>query len=391
LIERNSAWILGSLSIVCFIAACITMWSSMKERDKWQQVDARISASDIVNYRRWNTTYYRFQAEFTYIARGRRLYVPFSFPESSSNLAEIEAQRNFVHRLRAHRVFYNPADPADMLFELNHTRFFILPLSLTIGAIGFGVALLADALRWSAYFCPSCGTGATETHRFCTHCGLAIPARKGKMLGDSVVDKLRQRWYQPSRLDHAPKRWGRTVGLALAGTSVILACIATGQTVAHVWHLLEWRTATANAAATRVAHSHDGEGRLVYKAIGTFRHEFEGRQYTAQGESVFFSRDFPWVRAEQGKFAPRTEHKVRVHPTDPSRVVFGNLGLALLSGDNADLLEWSGICLAAGGLCIGLWRPAVACPNCKYRVRRHYAHCPYCGCNAPLRAASQSA
>lgn len=369
------AWIAGVLALTSFLAALVSMGVLYRERRRWEAVDARLTTTSVVSYQRWGRTWYRVQAEYTYLARGQRYFVPYSFPRVSTDRESIDADRRRLDGQRVHRVFYHPDDPNDMLLDLGAGRFLALPLALALVAVCLGAALLITYLRDNQELCGVCGAGARRVHRFCRRCGVPLPARKGRLDPESGLLQWWLEWTAPKPHTKPVRDWGRRVAWVWFAASAVFLSYAARQAVSRCWFLAAWKSGTAVVTSSRVVFTHDGEARLVFQVEASLRRG----SYAGTVKSDFFSRDYAWIRRQQRSYTPGSTVRVWFDPNDETQVRFGAGPPALLSDGLPGALLCGVGSAASGALCWFLWRPPVFCSRCRFRISRHDAFCGFCG------------
>jgi hypothetical protein len=183
IVPRKAAWVIGALALALLLGGLIGMWRAYASRAQWTADEARIRYSEIIGFGDETNPRYRIQVEFMYTAGNLRYVVPHSLPMTYPNR---DAAQSDLLRYRpgsTHRIFYNNANPYEIVLDTGPaTEFYVIPLLLIAAGAILGGGLVLKYFKTSRYSCVACGAGVHKQHAFCFHCGRRVAKRKGKLM-----------------------------------------------------------------------------------------------------------------------------------------------------------------------------------------------------------------
>lgn len=150
-----------------------------RELQNWQPVVARVIAIDAAKFTKKGED--RFRGEITVRYSVNDIYhrVPYSLPVT--HLTE-ESARSELSRFppgTSMRVFYNPANPDDMLQDLSDSpRFFLFPGIFTAAGLLLGGYSLWSLRKLGTCLCPGCAASVELWDKFCYACDYKLPRQK---------------------------------------------------------------------------------------------------------------------------------------------------------------------------------------------------------------------
>jgi hypothetical protein len=176
---RKSAFLLVGLSAVFLLAGVVSMLWNYRELRYWQPVIARVIAIDVAKFTKNGSDRYRGEITIRYSVDDIFRRVPYSLPTS---YATEESARSELSRFPPGtplRVFYNPANPDDMVQDVSASpRFFILPgILATIGLI-LGAYCLHSLRKLGNCLCPGCAASVELWDKFCYVCDYRLPKQR---------------------------------------------------------------------------------------------------------------------------------------------------------------------------------------------------------------------
>jgi len=176
--KRKLALVSGTLAVLFFVAAAVSMVWSYRAAQSWENVNGRVVSNEVVRFETSKGLRHRGEFDVLYVVHDRRYRVPISLPDSFKTFEQATDDLRRFSLNSSQRVYYNPAEPMDMLLDMNTARFYAIPLALA----GAGVVLLAVTgyLFWKLglRLCPSCATSADQEYVFCAACGYPLPAKR---------------------------------------------------------------------------------------------------------------------------------------------------------------------------------------------------------------------
>ncbi len=121
---------------------------------------------------------YRAAVDFRYTVRGKEYRVPSSSNYSTSSYSEMQGKVQKYAPGTRHTIWYNPAEPGDMYYDVGYNfGFFLLPFILAVIGLPFtavAVGLLIGASRMVVRQCPSCGQTLQAGQNFCPNCAAPV-------------------------------------------------------------------------------------------------------------------------------------------------------------------------------------------------------------------------
>lgn len=176
--KRKMVYISGSLAVLFVLAGVASMMWSYHVTQTWENVNARVVSNEVVRFETGGGLRHRGEFDVTYIVHDRRYRFPISLPDSFKTFEQATDDLRRYSINSTQRVYYNPADPMDMVLDMNTARFYTIPLSLA----GIGVLLFAVTgyLFWKLgrRLCPKCAMSAEQEYVFCPACGYPLPAKR---------------------------------------------------------------------------------------------------------------------------------------------------------------------------------------------------------------------
>jgi hypothetical protein len=168
--------ILFIISIGFLITAIFTMISQLSSQRAFQTTEAISLGNEMIKYQSRGVTYYRPEATLRYVVNGETYTTPFSLPKAYDDpkLAKIEIDK--YAPLMKTEVYYNSADPSDIVMSADTTsRFFLMPLLYGAISAVAGVICLIMFINMNRLRCPTCAVSVTRYFRFCYSCGNKLP------------------------------------------------------------------------------------------------------------------------------------------------------------------------------------------------------------------------
>jgi hypothetical protein len=176
---RKSAFLLVGLSAVFLFAGVLSMLWNYRELQNWQPVIARVIAIDVTKFTKKGSDTYRGEITIRYSVNDIFRRVPYSLPASH---ATEEGARSELSRFppgTPMRVFYNPANPDDMVQDLSASpRFFIFPAILTTIGLILGAYCLRSLRKLGHCLCPGCAASVELWDKFCYACDYKLPKQR---------------------------------------------------------------------------------------------------------------------------------------------------------------------------------------------------------------------
>jgi hypothetical protein len=176
--KRRLAYISATLAVLFFLAGVGSMMWSYRVTQTWENVNARVLSNEVIRFNTSSGVRHRGEFEIGFLVHDQRYRVPLSLPDHFKTFEQATDDLRRYAINSTQRVYYNPADPRDVLLDMNTARFYAIPLGLA----GMGILLLAltGYLFWrlGKRLCPKCAMSADQDHVFCAACGYPLPAKR---------------------------------------------------------------------------------------------------------------------------------------------------------------------------------------------------------------------
>ena len=176
---RRSAFLLVGFSVFFLLSGVLSMIWNYREMQKWQPVVARVTAIDATKFAKKGADRFRGEITVRYSVNDINHRIAYSLP--AIHLTE-ESARSELSRFppgTPMRVFYNPANPDDMLQDLGASpRFFLFPGILTAVGMLLGGYCLWSLWKLGTCLCPGCAASVELWDKFCYACDYKLPRQK---------------------------------------------------------------------------------------------------------------------------------------------------------------------------------------------------------------------
>ncbi len=176
---RRSAYLLVGFSVFFLLSGVLSMIWNYRELQRWKPAAATVIGIDATKFTKKGAARFRGEVTIRYTVDGVYHRVPFSLP--TVHLTE-ESARAELSRFAPGTpigVYYNPANPDDMLQNLSASpRFFLLPAVLTAAGLLLGGYSLWSLRKLGTCLCPGCAASVELWDKFCYACDYKLPRQK---------------------------------------------------------------------------------------------------------------------------------------------------------------------------------------------------------------------
>jgi hypothetical protein len=150
-----------------------------RELQNWQPVIARVIAIDVAKFTKTGVSQYRGEITLRYSVNDVFHRVPYSLPLAHLTEDNARAELSRFPPGTQVRVFFNPANPDDMVQDLSASpRFFIFPGMLTAVGLFLGAYCLRSLRKLGTCLCPGCAASVEMWDKFCYSCDYKLPRQK---------------------------------------------------------------------------------------------------------------------------------------------------------------------------------------------------------------------
>ncbi len=183
--NTNALTLVSATFALCGVAMLgVAAWAGNRQYTiirTWPEVEATVTRSQVLHGSdaEDDTTMYRAEVEFRYVANGREYVTPSQTDYSSSSYPEMKNRVDAFPPGTRHRIKYNPGDPGDIRFTAGYNfGFFFLPT--IFGGLGLLFTGIGLPLWWAGQprnmvLCDGCGAALRRGDRFCPNCSAPRP------------------------------------------------------------------------------------------------------------------------------------------------------------------------------------------------------------------------
>lgn len=152
------------------------------ELRKWQPVVSTVIAIDATKFTKNGADRFRGEITVRYTVNDIYHLVPYSLPAAHLTEESARSELSLFPPGTAMRVFFNPANPDDMLQDLSASpRFVLFPGILTSAGLLLGGYSLWSLRKLGTCLCPGCAASVELWDKFCYACDYKLPRQKKLM------------------------------------------------------------------------------------------------------------------------------------------------------------------------------------------------------------------
>ncbi|MEO8131147.1 MAG: DUF3592 domain-containing protein [Bryobacteraceae bacterium] len=176
---RRTAFLLVGISVFFLLSGVLSMIWNYNQLQKWQPVAARVIAIDAVRFQKRGVPLFRGEVTIMYSVNDVIHRLAYSLPVGYTAEESVRAELSRFAPGTNMRVFYNPANPDDILTDLGTSpRFFLFPGIITGAGLLLGVYSLWALWKQGTCLCPGCAASVELWHKFCHACAYRLPKQR---------------------------------------------------------------------------------------------------------------------------------------------------------------------------------------------------------------------